>query len=234
MAQTEHPSDPDAAGDAAQAFEALRAEVLRIGLDIGALHTALLDHRGPDLTPTLGEIAKAQQLAAKKLHAIEQHPAIRMTGEQYRQTLENAGTALVGEAARRGTESSRDVAAQASRLESIVGTARTKRRQLEVLAGVAGAALLIGILLSPFLARLLPFGLDEHVAALVLHADRWDAGGRLMASANPDSYRTLQSTAELLSANHVEITQCREAAAKAKKDQRCVITIPVARVRGST
>ena len=83
MADTEHPSDQNAAGDAAQAFEALRAEVFRIGRDIGALHTALIEHRGPDLTPTLGEIAKAQQLAAKKLHAIEQHPAIRMTGEPH-------------------------------------------------------------------------------------------------------------------------------------------------------
>ena len=228
MAEKEHPSDQGAGGDAAQAFEALRVEVIRIGRDIGVLHTALIEDRGPDLTPTLGEIAKAQQLAAKKLSAIEQHPAIRMTGEQYRQTIENAGTALVQESARRVQEASWSVAAEAKRLEVIIGTARTKRRQLEVLASVAGAALLIGILLSPFLARLLPFGLDENIAAVVLHADRWEAGARLMASANPDSYRTLPSTAELLSANHAEITTCREAVKATKKSQRCTINVSAA------
>jgi hypothetical protein len=38
------------------------------------------------------------------------------------------------------------------------------------LAWTAGNALLIGLLLSPFVARLLPFGLDENAAASVLHA----------------------------------------------------------------
>ena len=218
----------EAAGDAAQAFDALRAEVVRIGRDIAALHTALIEHRGPDLTPTLGEIAKAQQHAAKKLSAIEQHPAIRMTGEQYRQTLENAGAALVQDAARGVQEASWSVAGEAKRLEATIGAARTKRRQLEVLAGVAGSALLLGVLLSPFLARLLPFGLDENVAAVVLHADRWDAGTRLMASANPDAYRTLQETAELFRTNRDALAQCREAAAKVKKEQRCTINLSAA------
>jgi Family of unknown function (DUF6118) len=228
MADTEHPSDQDASGDAAQAFEALRAEVIRIGRDIGALHTALIEHRGPDLTPTLGEIAKAQQLAAKKLHAIEQHPAIRMTGEQYRQTLENAGTALVQESARRVQEASWSVAGEAKRLEATIGAARTKRRQLEVLAGVAGAALLIGILLSPFLARLLPFGLDENIAAVVLHADRWNAGMRLMASANPEAWHDLRASIDLFRVNQGALDQCREAAATAKKAQRCTLTVSAA------
>ena len=225
MAEKEHPSDQGAGGDAAQAFEALRVEVIRIGRDIGVLHTALIEDRGPDLTPTLGEIAKAQQLAAKKLSAIEQHPAIRMTGEQYRQTLENAGTALVQESARRVQEASWSVAAEAKRLEVIIGTARTKRRQLEVLASVAGAALLIGILLSPFLARLLPFGLDEHVAAVVLHADRWDAGARLMAATNPEGWHDLRASIDLFRVNQNALAQCREAALKAKKEQRCTIIV---------
>lgn len=225
MADREHPSDPDAGGDAVQAFEALQAEVIRIGRDIGALHTALIEHRGPDLTPTLGELAKAQQLAAKKLHAIEQHPAIRMTGEQYRQTLENAGTALVQDAARRVQEASWSVAAEAKRLEATIGTARTKRRQLEVLAGVAGAALLVGILLAPFLARLLPFGLDENVAALVLHRNRWDAGAQLMAAGNPDGWKSLRISHDLVRDNESAISQCRETATKSKKEQRCLITV---------
>lgn len=227
MADTEHPSERDAGGDAAQAFEDLRAEVIGLRRDIGALHTALIEHRGPDLTPTLGEIAKAQQLAAKKLHAIEQHPAIRMTGEQYRQALENAGTALVQESVRRVQEASWSIKGEATRLAQAIGTLRPKRRQFETLAMVAGGALLTGILLSPFLARLLPFGLDEHVAAAVLHADRWDAGGRLMASANPEAWRDLRNSIDLFRINRGALDQCRASAAKLKKGQRCTINLSV-------
>ena len=216
-----------AAGDAAQAFEALRAEVTGLRRDIGALHTALIEHRGPDLTPTLGELAKAQQQAAKKLSAIEQHAVIRMTAEQYRQVLENAGSALVQDATRRVQEASWAVQAEAKRLAEIAGAVRDKRRQLDVVAYAAGAALLVGILLSPLLARLLPFGLDERVAALVLHRNRWDAGAALMAADNPGSYHALREAADLIRVNQAALEQCREAATKTKKEQHCTILMTV-------
>jgi len=34
------------------------------------------------------------------------------------------------------------------------------------------------VLLSPFVAGALPFGLDGPVAALIMKTDRWDASGR--------------------------------------------------------
>jgi Family of unknown function (DUF6118) len=161
----------------------------------------------------------------KKLCAIEQHPAIRMSAVRYQQTIVNAGTMLIEEAARRVHDSSRGVSEQASLLAQSIGIARTKHQQIKLLAGSAGAALLIGVLLSPFLARLLPFGLDEHIAALVLHQDRWDAGGQLMAADNPHGYRVLREAAELFRGNQATLDQCREAAVKAKKEQRCTIMV---------
>lgn len=76
------------------------------------------------------------------------------------------------------------------------------------------------MLLTPFLARLLPFGLATWIAALVLHQDCWNAGAQLMGAADPDDYRSLQSTFELLRANHLELDKCREAVKQTQQSQR--------------
>ncbi len=73
----------------------------------------------------------------------------------------------------------------------MIGTVRTQRKQLEWLAITATAALIAGLLLSPFAARWLPFGWDAGIAATILHADRWSAGQTLMKSTNPTGWATL-------------------------------------------
>jgi hypothetical protein len=59
-----------------------------------------------------------------------------------------------------------------------------------------------------------------------LHADRWNAGGALMESANPEASKTLASEVNLLEPNHPALNACREAAAKATKSQPCTIIVP--------
>ena len=84
----------------------------------------------------------------------------------------------------------------------------------------------MGLLLSPFAARLLPFGWDAGVAATILHADRWSAGQALMRSADQDAWTTLAAEVSLVEPNHDALTACREAAARTKKEQHCVIVVP--------
>lgn len=65
----------------------------------------------------------------------------------------------------------------------------------------AVATLLAGLLLSPGAAGLLPFRLDGRVAAFILHADRWNAGGALMQAQSPEAWRVLQDAVRLTTAN---------------------------------
>jgi hypothetical protein len=112
-------------------------------------------------------------------------------------------------------------------LAGLIGTVRTQRKHLEWLAITAAAALVVGLLLSPFAARLLPFGWDAGVAATILNADRWSAGQTLMKSSNPTGWATLAEEINLAEANHDALSACREAAARTKKEQRCTIVVPV-------
>jgi len=65
------------------------------------------------------------------------------------------------------------------------------------------------------------------VAASILHADRWHAGQALMKSADPAGWATLAAEVNLVEPNHAALTACREAAEKTKKEQHCVIAVPV-------
>jgi hypothetical protein len=104
---------------------------------------------------------------------------------------------------------------------------REKRQQWEWLGITAAAALVIGLVVSPFAARLLPFGWDAAVAATIIHADRWHAGQALMKSSNLAGWATLAAEMNVAEANHDALTACREAATRTKKEQHCSIVVPV-------
>lgn len=61
------------------------------------------------------------------------------------------------------------------------------------------AALVAGILLSPFLASVLPFGLNGQVASIVMQKpDDWNAGIALMKEGNPKALDRLAAAWRLL------------------------------------
>jgi hypothetical protein len=72
----------------------------------------------------------------------------------------------------------------------------------------------------------LPFGLDGRVAALIMHAGRWNAGTASMQAENPDGWRALVSDLNLVNANQAVLKACRAAATQTKKEQRCTFVVP--------
>ena len=71
----------------------------------------------------------------------------------------------------------------------------------------------------------LPFGLDGRMASTIMGADRWNAGAALMAAQSPEAWRDLESAAELLAPNKAALAACGDTAAKAKKEQHCIIVV---------
>jgi hypothetical protein len=212
-------------GGAEQAFEDLRAEVIVLRRAVEALPDAWAANRPANYTATLGQIAKGLETLAGQVHLIEQHPAMRMTPAQHQQALDRAGAGVMDSAARKLDAATADAMNARHELAGLIGSMRAQRKQIEWLAITAAAALIFGLLISPFAARLLPFGWDAAVAATILHTDRWNAGIALMESANPEGWKTLASEINLLEPNHAALTACREAAAKAKKSQSCTIVV---------
>jgi hypothetical protein len=60
-----------------------------------------------------------------------------------------------------------------------------------------------------------------------MKADRWNVGIALMQADSPDGWRGVADASDLVRVNQEALAACREAVAKAKKEQRCTITVPV-------
>jgi hypothetical protein len=219
-------AEPAGEVDAAQAFEDLRGEVSGLRRAIEGLSGEWEAHRPPDYTVTLGSIAKGLATVAERLEGIEAHPALKLTPDQHSQAIAQAGSGLMRGAAEKMYSATTAAERERQALERIIGSVRTRDKQLRWLAWTGGVALLLGLLLSPFAARLLPFGWDEGVAASILNTDRWNAGQDLMKSTNPSGWDKLVAEMNLVEPNHELLTACREAAATLKKPQSCAIIVP--------
>ena len=221
----------DGTGNAARAFEDLRAEVSVLRRSIESLPAAWKANQPPDYTPSLGAISKRLQEVAAHLQAIEGHPALRMTPEHHQHAIAQAGGALMRDASSRLDQATHVTRSHASELATLIGSARQQDKQLQWLIVTGAAALIVGLLTSPIFARLLPFGLDGRVAAVIMRGDRWDAGSDLMEAGNPMAWKELMTALDLSKTNHDALNLCREAVLKSGKSQHCdiVVSPPVKR-----
>jgi hypothetical protein len=219
-------NDDESSGDAARAFEDLRAEVSVLRRSVELLPEEWEANQPPDYTESLGQITQGLSKVVGRLQIIEQHPALKSTPAQYQAAILAAGRDLMSQGVGRLDRASEGLEREQQNLARVIGTVRGQRKQWEWLAITAAAALMAGLLLSPFAARLLPFGWDAAVAAAVLHADRWHAGQVLMKSSDPTGWATLAAEINLVEPNHEALTACREAAERTKKEQRCAIVVP--------
>jgi hypothetical protein len=148
----------ESSGNAARAFEDLRAEVSILRRAVEALPEEWEATQPPDYTESLGQIVQGLSKVAGRLGVIEQHPALKLTLAQYQAAILAAGRDLVSEATGKLDAATQVFTRQQQALAGIIGTVRGQRTQWKWLAITAAAALGVGLLLSPLAARLLPFG----------------------------------------------------------------------------
>lgn len=228
---------PDDAGDPAQAFEALRCTVEDLAGDLTREMTTIRKgveaafeeferfQQPADYGPDLGRVVQQLAGVGERLKAVEQSPILRHGAEHYAAMLERGGESLVRTAAQQLERRSTDLERTANTLARHVADARERRQQDHWLWSAGAAGLVAGVLLTLFSPRVLPGSVDMAVASTVMSADRWNAGTRLMESGNPAGWRSVVDASNLMRMNQDALTACREAAAKAKKDQSCTITV---------
>ena len=224
MQNRDDDSEPTAAE---RAFDALRAEVAAMRHAIQSLPDVITKGRPTvDYTETLGAIAKKLEIVGNFMAAIEQHPAIRTTPTQYNHAIAAAGEGLMHKSVRELDNAMAATVAERRELAAMIGTMRGQWKQWKWLAWTGGAAFILGLLISPAFARVLPFGWDGRVAAFIMHADRWGAGNALMKAQDPEAWRVLMAAGKLTIDNSTALGACRDAAAKTKKEQHCSVIVP--------
>jgi hypothetical protein len=200
---TEDTDDP--ASDAARAFEDLRAEVSVLRRAVETLPGAWEENQPPDYSPDFGRIAKGLAAVAAQLDDINKHPALRMTPEQHRQAIAQAGNGLMREAVQRLDRATYDVERERQQLANLLGVVRDKRDQLFWLIALPVMVAFVTLFASPILLGWLPFGLPSQAAALIMNEDRWDAGQTLMSEANSASYEKMVTLYNTCGTQPVEV-----------------------------
>ncbi len=66
------------------------------------------------------------------------------------------------------------------------------------------------------LPRYMPFAADTHVAAIAMGQDRWNAGVTMMRVADPEGWRGVVDSSQLVRDNAEAIGQCAEVARPAR------------------
>jgi Family of unknown function (DUF6118) len=215
--------------DAAQAFEALRAEVALQRRAVEALGDALEAQAPPDLSIDIARIVKGQaQLleAMQGLQKLQYHSVLRMTPAEHGQAIINAGADAVRETAGQLRQATQSLENEGRRLARLVGAGVANSRQRQVLLWATGAALAAGLLLSPVLVRSLPVELSSRAAAFVVKEDRWQAGEALMRLADPGQWSSAIEAIGLARANQATLSACRSQATRTGREQRCAIVVP--------
>ncbi len=221
---SEAPVDP-----AAVAFEALRREVALLNVTLAEL--AAERASAPDYSETLGEIAQGVRIAVGRMGKLATSPALAATPAEIARQITAAG-----DEARRQDRATLHQAQEmlqraAGDLRGWVDTARLASVQnwrllQAALAGVVAGAVL-GASFRVIVAQAAPeqWAWPERRAASVLHRDMWSAGERLLAVADPQRWREMQTAQRIVEQNRAVLARCVTAAQKAKGAKRCLITV---------
>ncbi len=230
-------------GDPAEAFDRLRAVIegqdrelalLRRAVEGLAAERAHIDI--PDYSETLGRMQQGVDATVERIAVINdliaRSPALAMTPEQMAQRIAAAGNAARREDQAALAKAGEDKARVMAELRAIVGSAWTKRDQMnrQLWFGLGGAA--IGILAWMILPGLVArevapasWQWPERMAARTLDMPMWEGGQRMMRAAAPDAFANIAAGDRIVTANRETLEACHKAAARAKKPVRCSIEV---------
>ena len=209
---------------AAEAFEALRAEVIQLRSGVESLSATFQGQVSADYTPTLGAIAKS-------LAAVEGHPALQITPETFAYRLREANELSAQQGRRELANAVQRVVTAGAGLENLATGWRTGREQVRQVVIMTAVGAVVGVVIwvcfSGPVARALPasWRAPERMAAATLGLDRWEAGGRLMESASPQGWVALADASDFAAANRKALEKCREAVRKTNQPQRCAFVV---------
>ncbi|MEE4537744.1 MAG: DUF6118 family protein [Erythrobacter sp.] len=225
--EAEKESDP-----ATEAFARLEGEMAMVRHTVQNLARERADIVIPDYTATLGQMADQLAQVSKTLGTIGNKPAIELTPEDIAVQIKRASLDMLRDSSDLFRQGRKDLDNATGRLAAIVGRVRTESEQKRQIWRFAGIGLLTGILLSAILpgtiARAMPesWQWPEWMAERALgDSSRWNAGSRMMQSADPRAWHVLVAAADMQRDNRDKIEDCRKRANSSGKNVSCTLQI---------
>ena len=220
-------SDP-----ATEAFARLEGEMAMVRHTVQNMARERADIVVPDYTATLGQMAGQLEKVSKTLSMIGNKPAIELTPEDIAVQIKRASLDMLRDASDLFRHGRKDLDLATGRLAAIVGRVRAEDEQKRQTWRFAGVGLAAGILLWSILpgtiARAMPesWQWPEWMAERALgESSRWNAGSRMMQSADPLAWHVIVAAADMQRDNRDKIEDCRKRANSSGKNVSCTLQI---------
>lgn len=213
--------------DAAAAFEALRREVALLTVAVAGL--AAERAPAPDYSETLGEIAKGVSVAVGRLGKVMASPAFALSPADWARQIAAVGDearlldrAAVHQAQEALQRSARDLDGWIDRAR-LASAQNWRLVQAAAVGGVAGAILCASLPTLIVNSAPADWAWPEKRAARVLHRDMWPAGERLLATADLERWREIETARRVIGESRGALNRCARAADRKKARVRCEI-----------
>lgn len=222
----------EASDPATEAFARLEGEMAMVRHTVQNMARERADIVIPDYTATLSQMAGQLAQASKTLSTIGNKPAIEMTPEDIAVQIKRASLDMLRDSSDLFRQGRKDLDNATGRLAAIIGRVRAEDEQKRQTWRSAGMGLAAGILLWSILpgtiARAMPesWHWPEWMAERTLgESSRWNAGSRMMQSADPLAWQVLVAAADMQRDNRDKIEDCRKRANSSGKNVSCTLQI---------
>jgi hypothetical protein len=217
---------------ATEAFARLEGEMAMVRHTVQNMARERADIVIPDYTATLGQMADQLVQVSRTLGSIGNKPAIELTPEDIAVQIKRASHDMLRDSSDLFRQGRKDLDNATGRIAAIVGRVRTEDVQKRQTWRFAGVGVLAGILLWSILpgtiARAMPesWHWPEWMAERALgESSRWNAGSRMMQSADPLAWQVLVAAADIQRDNRDKIEDCRQRAGSSGKNVSCTLQI---------
>ena len=231
-AQDPEPEAVTESDPAAEAFARLEGEMAMVRHTVQNMARERADIVIPDYTATLGQMADQLAQVSKTLTAIGSKPAIELTPDDIAVQIKRASLDMLRDASDLFRQGRKEFDSATGQLNAVVGRVRNEADQERQNWRFAGVGLAAGILLWSILpgtiARAMPesWHWPEWMAERALgDLSRWNAGSRMMQSADPQAWHVLVAAADMQRDNRDKIKDCRKRANSSGKSVSCSLQI---------
>jgi hypothetical protein len=217
--------------DATRAFNEVRDRLAGLTRAVDSMAGEWKALAIPDYQPTLEKMADTLAANGETLDAFAEMPASRMGPQELGAAIIKAGKDARADDHRAIAAATATLESEAKALRGALATARNATDQRKMIhrigAGVFLAGALFWAISGGFAARLMPesWHLPERMAARTLGLDRWEAGQRLMETANADAWNRIRGAAKIEFDNRQVIERCVATATRRRVEVPCTIAI---------
>jgi len=207
-------------GNAAQAFDDLRAEVSVLRKSVERLPEDWRDAMPPDTSLDLGQVKRAIGVIEQRLGEIEGRAVLRMSPADFRGGIERVvSDRLEGALSGIGVVE-KELAAESEALRSVLPQLREAVRQKRLLGVLFGVGILVGVMAPVALLACMPVWVRQDLAIHSLPGTGTDVGAGIMQRADPTTWQDILNRYNFVDRHRDEIDQCRKYAAEDKDNDR--------------